>query len=226
MAAWREEDHPRDERGRWIPAGVRAAVQMKRTLERLTSSTDEELLDVYMRIGARDKLSKKQAEQIAALDAELARREAGGEVEPTPEQKRVDELLAEGASYDEAYREAYGGGDSDDTSGRRKGETKEQFRRREWQELAYVSMLEAEEWTRGNMMTKEAELKGISYATLFTGTRAQADKYASEELKRYWAEVNPRRTYAEYRAERVGDSGAAGKAREKRRTAGNGKDFG
>lgn len=227
MAAWREEDHPRDERGRWIPKGLRAAVQRRRTVEHVESADESELLDVFVRIAGKDRITRKDERDLLRLDAELKRREAGGEQQPTPEQRRVDELLAGGASYDEAYREAYGraGDELDDDSSRRKGETREAMRRREYAELTALRLLEAEDACRGYLLTKEGAAAGIDPVSLFSGPEARARKYASEELLRWW-ESNPRSTYAEYRADRVGDAGGATRARKTSRAAATGRKYG
>lgn len=227
MAAWREEDHPRDERGRFTVKGMQAAASIRRTIAHPQSADDSALLDVFGRIGAKKRLSRRDIAALESLDAELARREAGGEPAPTPEQVRVDQLVAGGASWDDAYREAYGreGDHLDDDSDRQAGETREQMRRRQFTELTYITMLQAEDWCNGHMLTKEGESLNMRVVTLFSGPRARAEKYASEELRRFWTEVQPRMTYAEYRAERVGDATGARKAREARRTATNGKDF-
>lgn len=229
MAAWREEDHPRDERGRWIPKGLQAAVQRRRTVAHAESADESELLDVYMRIAGKpdERVTAKDRRDLARLDAELQRREAGGEQQPTPEQRRVDELLAGGATYDEAYREAYGraGDEQDDDGGRRPGETREKARRREYAELTALRVLEAEDACRGYLLTKAGQAAGVDPVSLFSGPEARARKYASEELKRWW-ENHPRMTYAEYRADRVGDAGGGQRARKTSRAAATGRKYG
>lgn len=228
MAAWREEDHPRDERGRFTHKGRESAVQRKRTVDHAESAEESDLIDVFVRIAGKEKLSRKDEADLLRLDAELKRREAGGERQPTPEEKRVDELVTQGVSYDEAYREAYGraGDDQDDDSDRRRGETREQMRRRHYAELTALRVLQAESACRGYLLRKESEAAGVDPVRLFSGPEAYARKHASEELLRWWEANGGRQTYAEYRADRMGDTGGARKARERRRTAGNGKDFG
>lgn len=224
MAGWREEDHPRDEAGRFTVKGMGAAVQIRRTVERVASAPDEDLLSVFVRLAGKPKLSRTDERRLLALDAEMQRRDAGGEPEPTPEERRCDELIASGSSYEDAYREVYGDGDRDDDSDRRKGESREQARRRQYAELTALAVLQAESATRGHLLTKAAQAAGVSPVSLFSGPRSRARKYASEELLRWW-EDHPRTTYAEYRAERVGDSGGARRARDNRRQANNGEDF-
>lgn len=228
MAAWREEDHPRDEAGRFTFKGAQAAVQRRRTVDRAESADESDLLDVYVRIAGKpdDKVTAKDRRDLERLDKELARRQAGGEQQPTPEQRRVDELLAEGASYDDAYRAAYGrdGEDQDDDSDRRQGETREKMRRRHYAELTALRMMEAEE-ALGYLTNKAGTAAGIDPASLFSGPEARARKWASEELLRWW-EDHPRITYAEYRADRVGNAGAGQRARKSSRAAATGRKYG
>lgn len=234
MAGW-DGRYWREENGRFAKAGTSgestatAYVSIRRTLANPRAASDSDILDVALRITMRAKRGKRDTAELEKLDAELIRRVAGGEPDLTPEQQRVDQLVAGGASWEEAYAETYGDSSSKRAAGdvdRRKGERSEKTRRRHYAEMTYLSMLQAEEWTRGNMLSKAGKAKGISPAVLFSGPRARAEKYASEELLRFWAEVTPRRTYAEFRAERTGDAGGARKARDARVQQGNGKDFG
>lgn len=226
MAGWREEDHPRDEAGRWIFKGLAPAVQRKRTVRDAQHAEESDLVDVFVRLVGKEKLSRKDEADLVVLDAELNRRQAGGERVPTLQEQRVESLLAEGRSYEDAYRDAYGDqGDQGDDSGRRRGESRDKMRRRHFSELTALAVLQAETECRGYLLNKRGRAAGVDPASLFTGPRARAEAYASEELRRWW-ENNPRRTYAEYRAEAIGDARTAGAARSRRRQAGNGKDFG
>jgi hypothetical protein len=238
VAAWREEDHPRDERGRFARKGTFGAVSIKRTLANIEAASFDDLLDVMMRLSRRkDAMRGLTNRQIMTLDRELARREGSTELEAvtddTPEERQVDAMILRGVDPAEAYAEVYGdkmrvgpnAAQSAVDEDRRKGETREQALRRQYQEVTYLAMLQAEEWTRGHLLTREAEAKGIDPASLFSGRRDRARKYASEELKRFWAEVTPRQTYQEFRAARVGDSAAKGKAKAMS-LAGSGRDFG
>lgn len=235
MAGW-DGRYWRDERGRFARKGAagespeQAYVSIRRTLANPRAASDEDILDVALRITMRARRGKRDEAELTLLDAELIRRAAAGEPELTAEQRRVDQLVAAGASWEEAYAEAYGGAPKPGRAGgdvdRRKGETSEKARRRLYAEATYLAMLQAEDVTRGNLLSKAGKAKGIEPASLFSGPRARAEKYASEELLRFWAEVSPRRTYAEFRAERTGDATGARKARDTRVQQGNGRDFG
>lgn len=236
MAKWREEDHPRDAAGRFARKGSMSAVSIKRTLGNLRMSTDDDLLDVYTRlIRRKDAMRGLTKQQIDSLDAELARREGSAELEAvtqdTPQERRIDDLIGRGWPPADAYAEVYGDKMrvSDKASAvdadRRKGETREQALRRQYQEVTYLGMLQAEEWTRGNLLNKAGQAAGVDPASLFSGRRDRARTYASEELKRFWEQVTPRQTYQEFRAGRIGDSAAKNRAQASR-LAGAGRDFG
>ncbi|MDT0305073.1 VG15 protein [Streptomonospora wellingtoniae] len=56
---------------------------------------------------------------------------------------------------------------------------------------------QAEEATRGYLLTNEGRRQGVDPVSLFSGPRARAERWASEELKRWWDE-NGRFTFEEY----------------------------
>jgi hypothetical protein len=228
--AWREDLHPRDAHGRFAHKGALPAISIKATLANLRVASDDELMDVYHRLSATKRLDTRK---LAAIDAELARREGApdlAEPDDTPEQLHVDQLVARGYSYAEAYAEAYGtsGRDVDRDQAaalvdRRKGETLEQARRRAYAEMVTLQALQAEEATRGNLTSKRCP--GVDPAALWSGPAARARKCASEELLRWWESNGGRTTYTEFRAQLVNTSGAR-RAAENVRLGGSGRDFG
>ncbi|MGW2541090.1 phage minor capsid protein, partial [Kitasatospora sp. NPDC001574] len=76
-------------------------------------------------------------------------------------------------------------------------------------EYVYAQWLDAEEWCRGVLVTKRAELDGVDPLSVFSGPAHVAYARASEELRRYWAEVSPRITLAEYTEQLTGVRSAA-----------------
>lgn len=91
----------------------------------------------------------------------------------------------------------------------------EQVCREEYDAHLYTAYLEAETACRGHLLTREAVAKGIDPLTLFSGPAARARKYASEELRTWWAR-NGRITYAEWKFQwfgRESDKQAARTAR-------------
>ncbi|MFE7634469.1 phage minor capsid protein [Kitasatospora sp. NPDC057518] len=93
-------------------------------------------------------------------------------------------------------------------SGRRAAFSREQVRQM-YDEYVYAQWLDAEEWCRGVLLTKRAQLDGIDPLSLFSGPNHVAYARASEELRRYWAEVSPRTTLAEYTEHLTGVRSAA-----------------
>lgn len=99
--------------------------------------------------------------------------------------------------------------------------TREQVREL-YAEHVYGQWLDAEGWCRGYLLTKRAERDGVDPRALFSGPSHVAYARASEELKRYWAEVTPRLTFAEYSEQLTGvRSAAADTARKAKGDAGN-----
>jgi SPP1 gp7 family putative phage head morphogenesis protein len=235
-ADWIEALHPRDNHGRFVRGGSAPAVSIKRTLANLAAASDDDLLDVFTRVSGRSRMDSLSRRHLEDIDRELARREGSTElvaIQETPEHRKIDDLVGRGYSYAEAYADVYGHdsahaaaqhrGEAADIN-RRKGETREQATRRMYAETTYLAMLQAEERTRGNLLSKAGVAAGIEPASLFSGQRARARKYASEELKRFWSEVTPRQTYSEFRAALIGDSRARARAQESK-LGGSGRDF-
>jgi hypothetical protein len=64
--------------------------------------------------------------------------------------------------------------------------------------------LAAEDYCRGVLLSRTAEAAGVHPRTLFSGPSHVAYARASEELRRYWADVEPRMTLAEFTAHVTG----------------------
>ena len=73
----------------------------------------------------------------------------------------------------------------------------DQVRHRFKQETAR-SYVDAEDATRGHMLTREGEARGLDPAKLFVGPEARARRWASDELKEYW-DQHGRLTLDDYR---------------------------
>ena len=56
----------------------------------------------------------------------------------------------------------------------------------------------AEDWCRGNLLNRKAAAKGINPRDLFSGPASIAYARASEDLTRFWADVEPRLTFAQW----------------------------
>ncbi|MEU5302227.1 phage minor capsid protein [Streptomyces noursei] len=75
--------------------------------------------------------------------------------------------------------------------------TREQIREM-YQEHIYLQWLAAEDATRGHLLNRSAESAGVDPRSLFSGPSHVAYARASEDLIRWWAEVSPRITLAEF----------------------------
>ena len=64
--------------------------------------------------------------------------------------------------------------------------------------------LAAEDYCRGVLLNRAAERAGVDPRTLFSGPSHVAYARASEELREYWAHVEPRMTRAEFEAHVTG----------------------
>lgn len=180
---------------------------------------------------------------LAELDAELARRDGKATltVEDTPHSRQIDDLLARGWSYTDAYAEVHHL-DPDKLraeereqvirANRRPGERRVQTLRRMYAEHVYLQYLDAEEATRGNMFSPAGRARdqalrakggaGLDPASLWSGPTARARRYASEELKRWWEEHGGRQPFTVWSAAWAGDR----KTVQAHRQRGAGKDFG
>lgn len=67
-----------------------------------------------------------------------------------------------------------------------------------YEEHIHLQWLAAEDATRGHMLSREAEAAGVDPRSLFTGPAHVAYARASEDLRRFWDEVSPRVTLAEF----------------------------
>ncbi len=91
----------------------------------------------------------------------------------------------------------------------------DQVCREEYDAHVHLAYLTAETDCRGQLLTREAQAAGIHPITLFSGPASRARKYASEELRSWWAR-HGRMTYVEWRhawMSRESDRKAAATAR-------------
>jgi hypothetical protein len=209
---------------------------------RLSSATVDELADAFRAIStgaggpARDRA-------LAELDAELARREGVSEltVQDDHQSRQLDDLLARGWSYLDAYAEVHHLDVAQlqreerlalVDAERRPGERRDATIRRMYAESVYLAWAQAEADTNGNLLSKAGQQENarrtragkplITAASLWSGQAARARKYASDELKEWWESHGGRRTLTEYRAQFTGDRAAA----ERARMSGQGRDYG
>lgn len=201
--------------------------------ERLSAATVDQLTDAFAEI-SRGQAGPAMDRALAELDAELARREGTSSltVRDDPHSRQIDELLGRGWSYTQAYAEVHhldpAKLDREERlalvdANRRKGERRRDTLRRMFAEHVYVQWLDAEQQTRGNLLSPAGRAAGVDPVSLWSGTAARARKYASEELKRWWEEHGGRHPFAVWSAEYTGDGT---RARREHAGRGAGRDFG
>ncbi|WUC68721.1 phage minor capsid protein [Streptomyces sp. NBC_00539] len=90
-----------------------------------------------------------------------------------------------------------------------------------YDEHIYIQWLAAEDATRGHMLNRKAEAAGVDPRSLFSGPAHVAYARASEDLIRFWEDVSPRMTLAEFTEQVTGVRNGAGEtarnARENQR---------
>ncbi|MFD9859749.1 phage minor capsid protein [Streptomyces alboflavus] len=90
-----------------------------------------------------------------------------------------------------------------------------------YEEHIYVQWLAAEDYSNGYLLNRKARAAGVDPRTLFKGPAHVAYARASEELIRFWEEVSPRVTLAEFTEQvtgvRTGAGETARNARENQR---------
>lgn len=196
--------------------------------QELKAMGDDDLFDLFSRLSKEDTLDEPLMQRLIA---DMDRRENNAKTpELTPEQKRVDDLVAGGRDFLSAYAEVHGKDENTLKAEqgraaveRRTGETSANAVRRSYDEFTHINYLQAEKATRGNMLNKRGKADGIDPLTLFTGPISRARRYASEELMRWWSE-NARMNLTQFRAEVLGDAKDRAAAKKTRQLS-NAKDF-
>lgn len=163
---------------------------------------------------ARERERRERREQRAQ---ERRDREAESKAE------RMEELLAAGVPEEEAIEEVYGIAIA--TQRRRTaiellreqgytGAGFEQLARASYQDFVYRQFIAAQADTNGYLVNNAGRARNIDPIKLFSGPEASARKWASDELKEWW-DANGRTTFAEWKEQLVGDSGAVRRLRER-----------
>lgn len=78
----------------------------------------------------------------------------------------------------------------------------------EWMDFAHAQYLAAVAATNGYLLSREGIAAGIDEFSLWTGSQADADRYASEELREFWLR-SPRLTVSRYREQKRAERRAA-----------------
>lgn len=192
---------------------------------------DEKILrQVYAEWDFREKEAERQA-TVDAHNAEMHKPISAWTHDETPEDRKLDELLAKGWDYLDAYAEVHNldpsmlqAHQAAAAVDRGTGESLDKAVRRQYDEHVHLSYVTAERAVRGHMLSREGLAEHVDPISLFSGTSARARKYASEDLLRYWADNGGRQTYTEFRAQVLGRSSDKAAAKVSA-LAGNGRDF-
>lgn len=175
--------------------------------------SEDQLLDLWSEHRAREDVRRR-------IDAEFTERRRrtrsvgdqplvdwGEDTPDSPEQQRIDDLVAQGLDYRDAYADVYGlseqelrGQERGAVTGRRRDEV-----RRAYRDFVTLQMLKAESDLRGHLLSPGGRSRGIDPLSLFSGPAARARRWASEDLRRWWAD-NPRVTFGEFTQHLAGSS--------------------
>lgn len=91
------------------------------------------------------------------------------------------------------------------------GRSFDELARASYRDEVYRRVIDAENATRGTLLSKAGQAAGMDGLSLFTGSEARARKWASDELKAWW-DAHGRLTLEQWKAQRLGDPGAAGRS--------------
>lgn len=172
--------------------------------------------DLEARVMERIQEGDYESARLAQLRDEMDRRDRNArqreerrrarEEREAEQHRRLDELLRQGVPFEEAMAEVLG---TSPEAVRRREFTRQQRAgesdRRSFTQLAREAYrlfiertyVQAETELRGVMLTPEGERAGVDPMSLFSGPRARAERYASEELRAWWDE-HGRLTFADY----------------------------
>lgn len=175
--------------------------------DRLAADADDDASvgRVLAELDRRDRVEAAKARQVdarrAARDAAAARKDA-----------EFDRRLGAGDDPEEAYAAVYGvavekqrrieAAESLRSAGY-KGRGFDELVRSAFQDHARQSYLNAEDVTRGVLVNKAGQARGVHGGMLFTGPESRARKWASRELLDYWQE-HGRMTVDDFRASLIG----------------------
>ena len=211
---------PRDARGRWVKRGHLGTGQLLNALRDTDNPSrhlgdtdirqmeDTQLFDFFSVMSKRRQLDEPLMNRLLKdMDRRDRAKPFYMDEDLTPQQQRVDELVAGGRDYLSAYAEVHSADEAqlgrDEAAGavvRQGGETLQQAVRRSYDEWLHMTYLEAEKATRGHMLNRAGQQAGIDPLTLFTGPVSRARRYASEDLMRWWRN-NKRMNLTEFRAQ-------------------------
>jgi len=199
------------------PRGVRDLSDDELGAAMQAALTDEDFDRFDELAGEEERRDVQRAKRRQQAAARSARRDEERALE-------MERLLSAGVDEEEAVASAYGvpverqRRDRAMAQLRNNGYTGARFdelARQSFRDYVYQQYLAAEDATNGYMLNKAGRTAGMDSYSLFVGNEARARKYASDELLEWW-DVHGRVTLEEWKAELLGDAGAAGRVRSAR----------
>lgn len=184
---------------------------------------DPSRLDEFERLAA--EVDRRDAERRAAearRAANRAKAERARQKKRDEQADRMAELIDAGVPEDEAIEEVYGVSIAQQRRSRATADLRDQgyagrsfdeLARASYRDLVYRQWLKAENDNRGELVNREGQARGIDPVKLFSGPEAYARRWASDELKGWW-DRHGRTTFAEWKEQLLGDSGALRRLRE------------
>lgn len=180
-------------------------------------------MEAFERLAA--EIDRREAEQRARDEARERDRERARRRREQRERNQADrlaQLLDEGWDEQEAVAEVYGISIERQRRDRAIADLREQghsgrgfeeLARAAYRDYVHRQYIAAEAATRGNLVTREGQARGVDPKALFTGPEARARRWASDELKGWWDE-HGRMTFAEFKAQLLDDSAALRRLRD------------
>ena len=164
-----------------------------------------------------DELAAETDRRDAARTAARERRAADREAREQAQAEEFDRLLSGGWDEESAVEAAYGVSVERQRRDRAiamlrndgyGGRSFDELTRAAFRDYVYQRWRDAEDATNGYMLNRRAKSRGVDPKSLFVGPERVARANASDELLEWW-DQNGRPTLEEFRAELLGDGGAA-----------------
>lgn len=186
----------------------------RRARVELRMASDDQLADRLVQAGDDEQAIGRIVAELDRRDRVAAAARQRKEAKEAAREADFDRRMAAGEDAEEAYAAAYGKDiervrrDSAITSLRSSGYRGAGFdalARNAFQDHVRQSYADAEDATRGHMLSKAGQAAGVHPRSLFAGPETRARKYASEDLLAYWQE-HGRMTVDDFKASLLGGS--------------------
>lgn len=210
--------------------------------EPVTEQAPAELSDAELELAMQTALTEENFDRFELLAAESDTRQAAQQRREARNQRQRDtrrrrrerrgrerwlqyeRLVEQGVAEEQAIEAAFG----ISPQRQRRNQARDALRDSGYQgsldqmiRASYADQVErayraAEDDTRGHLLTRRGQTRGIDPADLWRATEATAAKWASDELKAWW-DAHGRLTLPEWRAQLLAEPGTLGRIHERRR---------